>query len=300
MLLACTEQVQLGRVLGSAGGDGGGLPGSAGAGSSAAGSAGQSPSFPLDGDAGFGAGPSARPVDAGPCVVVSCRGNTPALCGNCLDDDGDGWVDASDPECLGPCDDSESELYSGAEAMVTGSCRTDCYFDGNAGSGDDGCNWSYRCDPGSLAPDYPPTGSAMCEYDPALAACDPSSRELAACQAACLPLTPNGCDCFGCCELPGGSGNFIWLGSPGVESAHCELAASTDADTCRPCTPEPSCLNTCDECELCIGKSELPAPCSGAGGPACPAGVRSCEPRTGAGCGALEYCITGCCVPLPA
>ena len=212
---------------------------------------------------------------------------------------GDGWADASDPECLGPCDDSEGELFSGTETMVTGSCRVDCYFDRNSGSGDDGCGWSHRCDPASIAPDYPPTGSVMCEYQPTQPTCDPSSTELAACREGCLPLTPNGCDCFGCCELPAGSQRYVWLGSPQIGEAHCELATSDDSEACRPCTPVPGCQNPCDECELCVGKSRLPASCSADDGPACPSGVRSCDPRSGAGCGDIEYCITGCCVPLP-
>jgi hypothetical protein len=291
----CTEEVRLGRVLGGV--DSGAAPPD-----TSAGSGGQGVEFPLGGGAGqsgagqSGAGPSPA-IDAGPCVPVTCGGSTPFACGNCQDDDGDGWLDAGDPECLGPCDDSELELYTGVESSVTGSCRADCYFDRNAGSGDDGCSWSYRCDPGSVAPDYPPTG--VCAHDPALAGCDPSSAALEACRTGCLPLTPNGCDCFGCCELPAGSNNFIWLGSPQIGEAHCELATSTDSDACRPCTPEPGCQNPCEECELCIGKPSLPPLCAGTGGPACGDGVRSCDPRTGTGCGDIQYCITGCCVPLP-
>lgn len=289
---ACTEGVRLGRVLGDA--DSGAAPPD-----SSAGTGGQGVELPLGGGAGQSGGGATPTIDAGPCVPVTCGGSTPFACGNCQDDDGDGWLDASDPECLGPCDDSELELYTGVESSVTGSCRVDCYFDRNAGSGDDGCSWSYRCDPGSVAPAFPPTGSDMCRYEPSLSACDPSSAALEACRTGCLPLTPNGCDCFGCCELPEGSDNYIWLGSPQIGAAHCELATSSDPDACRPCTPEPACQNPCEECELCIGKPDLPSVCSGAGGPVCGDGVRSCDPRTGSGCGDIEYCITGCCVPLP-
>ena len=93
--------------------------------------------------------------------------------------------------------------------------------------------------------------------------------------------------------------DVIVIRHPQIGAAHCELATSSDPDACRPCTPEPSCQNPCEECELCIGKPDLPDVCSGAGGPVCGDGVRSCDPRTGAGCGDIEYCITGCCVPLP-
>jgi len=292
LLPGCTEEVRLGRVLGGA--DSGVAPPDTNAGSG-----GQGIELPLGGGAGQGGASVIPAIDAGPCVPVTCGGSTPFACGNCQDDDGDGWLDASDPECLGPCDDSELELFTGVESSVTGSCRSDCYFDRNAGSGDDGCSWSYRCDPGSVAPAYPPTGNAMCGYDSTLAACAPGSSALDACRAGCLPLTPNGCDCFGCCELPAGSNNFIWLGSPQIGALHCELASSADPDACRPCTPEPGCQNPCEECELCIGKPDLPAGCASAGGPACGEGVRSCDPRTGTGCGDIQYCITGCCVPLP-
>jgi hypothetical protein len=293
--LGCTEEVRLGRVLGAGGSA---LP--AGAGGSAAGvpAAGQPPLFPLGGaGAILDAGDTQARFDAGPCVPVAC-GNTYQLCGNCKDDDGDGAIDQGDPECLGPCDDSEAELSNGTAARVTGSCRTDCYFDRNSGSGNDGCAWSYRCDPLSVGPAFFPTGSAMCEYDPNEAACDQGPGALGACDTSCLPLTPNGCDCFGCCELPAGSNNFIWLGSES-EQSHCELGTSADPAACKPCTQVRACLNPCDECELCLGKSTLPASCSQSTGPVCPPGIRACDPQALGACGAFEYCITGCCVPLP-
>lgn len=296
---ACTEPVRLGRDAPTPGVDASvGGAGSAGAPSAGASGAG----FPLGGGGGSsGAEPDGPlPTDAGPCVPIACDDALRA-CGNCSDDDGDDWIDASDPECLGPCDDSEGELFNGTAVVVTGSCRAGCYFsfDGNSGAGDEnGCNWSHRCDPASVAPSYPPTERAMCEHDAALDTCDPEGPGLAACRTRCLPLAPNGCDCFGCCELPARSGNFIWLGS-GLEQGDCELTTSADPALCRPCTPVASCQNPCDACELCIGASELPDECAGGAGPACPANVRSCDPRSSAGCSPLEYCITGCCVALP-
>jgi hypothetical protein len=273
-LTACTEGVRLGRDLAVSGASGpeAGAPAASGATgvSGASGSNEPGAEFPLGG-AGGSAGDAAPAAlaDAGPCTPLPCGGSV-RKCGDCVD-----------PECLGPCDDSESELQSGNAVNVTGSCHADCYFDRNTGSGDDSCSWSYNCDPLSVAPAFDPTGRQMCEHDPGLASCDGS--ELGPCLDSCLPLTPNGCDCFGCCELPAASGHFIWLG-----------AASE-----RPCTPVPGCQNPCDECELCVGKPELPASCSGALGPRCPEGVQSCDPETLSGCGSLEYCITGCCVPLP-
>jgi hypothetical protein len=266
-------------------------------GADAASVGGASPLFPIGGaagQAGGAAGGAALPSDAGPCEPVFC-GGTRYACGDCADNDGDGRSDASDPECLGPCDDSEAELSTGIEPRVTGSCRSDCYFDRNAGAGDDGCGWSFSCDPLSVEPDYLPTGSAMCSYSPGNEACDPSS--LAACEAGCLPLTPNGCDCFGCCELPAQSGRFVWLGSEALDDARCELG-SDDPRACKPCTPVQGCQNRCEECELCVGKTALPGSCA-SGGPACGEGVSACDPLAPHACGSEAYCITGCCVRLP-
>jgi len=291
--LACSESVRLGENLGGSAS----LPPVSTAGGGAGGAAGDNPLFPPDPSL-VPAPPDASLVPAnGPCEPVSCGGR-PQQCGNCRDDDADGRIDANDPECLGPCDDSEGALFSGIDVRVNGSCRSDCYFDLNSGSGDDGCNWSFRCDPLSRAEsDYSPTGLLMCEYDGSLATCQMDATRTSACQTGCLPLTPNGCDCFGCCELPTGSGQFIWLGSQNLDQTHCELATSADPAQCRPCTPVPDCQNDCQECELCVGKPELPASCGGA--PACAYGVASCDPREPGACGSLHYCITGCCVPLP-
>lgn len=286
-LLGCTEQVRLGLdhvetadAAPAAGGSGGVL-------------------FPIGGAAGTGlggaAGGSTPPIDAGPCVPAAC-GATTYQCGDCDDNDADGRSDASDPECLGPCDDSESSLSSGIDPRVNGSCRTDCYFDRNAGSGDDGCVWSFRCDPLSTAPDYPPTGSAMCDFDGSDPSCAPAA--LRPCEDGCLPLTPNGCDCFGCCELPAHSGRFVWLGSEALDAARCDLA-SDDKAACKPCTPVEACQNTCDECELCVGKPELPATCGVGQSPRCPEGVSACDPSGPGSCGSNGYCVTGCCARLP-
>src|SRR5262245_28278149 len=76
------------------------------------------------------------------CVPVECRGKT-YECGNCDDDDGDGKIDASDADCLGPCDDSEDVFAS--DKAGGGACQQDCYFDRNSGAGND-CTWSHVCD----------------------------------------------------------------------------------------------------------------------------------------------------------
>lgn len=288
-LLGCSEAVQVGRNFGG----GGALPALGGA-------SGMSPD-PAVGDA---ASPEpAPPRQPYECVEAECRGMM-LECGNCDDDDGDGLIDAADPECLGPCDNSEAELFSGRGVAVNRSCRADCYFDTNSGRGNDSCDWSYSCDPLSVGPNFYPTGLERCEHDGAASVCQPSPSQTAACQAGCLPLTPNGCDCFGCCELPAGSNRFVWLGSENLDLAHCELETSGEEALCKPCTPVPGCQNECEECELCVGKPRLPDAC-GAGLPdgsevlpLCPNG-QACNPDNPITCTRLEYCVTGCCVPLP-
>jgi hypothetical protein len=291
--VGCTEQVQLGQssVSSAAGAS---SPGAGGAGVDGAGAG-----LPLPPDGG-GAEPALPPLtlDGGECVPVSC-GPRPLACGDCQDNDRDGRIDAADPECLGPCDDSEAELFSGLDSQVNSSCRADCYFDQNAGY-NDGCRWSYACDEQGVGPDYPPTGLEKCAYDPERDCDAELNGQSQSCRDSCLPLTPNGCDCFGCCELPAGSGAFVWLGAGDLDLARCELGSSADPSICRPCTPVPSCQNTCEPCELCVGKPTLPESCAESGSvPSCPYDWRPCDPARGLGCGRLEYCITGCCVPLP-
>lgn len=234
---------------------------------------------------------------APPCEETPCQGKL-YQCGNCSDDDGDGLADDHDPECLGPCDDDELGLSNGLPRLAA-TCKQDCYFDGDNGSGNDKCEWSHSCDPQSLPPDYPPSGLARCEYDPtdttgvgvdceALNASQPAS-----CLDACAPLLPNGCDCFGCCELPGGSGDYHFIGAGSGEQG-CQLDALDDPVACPPCTPVDSCFNACETCETCVGR--LPDPsCSPES--ACPSAQDPCGPETL--CRPGTYCVTGCCVSKP-
>jgi hypothetical protein len=290
---ACTEEVQLGvSAVSSGAADSGSGGGAGGAGDPPPSGAGGTSIGGLGGSAGA---PPAL-LDAGPCVPAAC-GTRSYECGDCDDNDGDGRSDAADPQCLGPCDDSEAELFSGLDTNVSASCRIDCYFDSNSGY-DDGCDWAFACDPNGVAPDYPPTGDDRCEFEPARDCSAELDGQSQACRDACLPQVPNGCDCFGCCELPANSGRFVWLGSENLDAAHCELESNDDPSVCRPCTQVPSCNNPCDPCELCVGKPELPESCGGSLA-ACANDWRACDPESGLGCLQLEYCITGCCVPLP-
>lgn len=279
--LSCGERVELGSNL----------PGSAGS----AGAAGA----PENGGTGGGnsGGQAGSNAGASACEPTECLGKMYA-CGDCIDNDGDGFVDSVDPECLGPCDDTEDSYFGGNFGEGSASCRLDCYFDRDRGSGNDGCVWSHACDALSIAPGFPPSGDPTCAYDPSIAfagqTCGADQSEV--CRGACLPLTPNGCDCFGCCELPARSNRFVWIGSETAGAGTCDGAHLDDPSACRPCTPVPSCFNACEGCEVCVGGSS-PAPGCGAGTPSCEPGVPPCGAL--APCDAGAYCITGCCIPVP-
>jgi hypothetical protein len=253
-----------------------------------------------------GVGGAAAQADAGPCQITTCQGKTYA-CGDCLDNDGDGLVDSADPECLGPCDNTEDSYFGGIPGQNNAPCKQDCYFDQDSGSGNDDCHWSHACDPHSLAPDYPPSGDSQCAYDEnakiagTSATCaDLLATQSATCQTSCLPLTPNGCDCFGCCELPASSGNFVWLGSTVNGSGSCDPAHLGDPAYCKPCQQVVGCLNRCDPCEVCVGRLAPDPSCSPLTGTQCPPGRTPCGISGQSTCSQYEYCISGCCVAGPA
>ena len=234
--------------------------------------------------------------DAGapPCAVTICRGKT-YQCGNCLDDDGDGLIDALDPDCLGPCDNDETGFSTGLPSPAA-ACKQDCYFDGDNGPGNDKCEWSHACDKLSVPPNYPPSGDPQCKYASSgmtmgLDCNALRTAEPPACLDACLPLVPNGCDCFGCCELKRGSGQFHFIGS----ERDCTRDKLDDPIACPPCTQVGSCINDCTTCETCVSGSPTDPSC----GPEsdCPAGRRACGPDLP--CASGDYCVTGCCVPPP-
>jgi hypothetical protein len=264
----------------------------------------------------------------GPTEIAPCQGHVYA-CGDLLDNDSDGLVDSSDPDCLGPCDNTEGSYFGGIPGQNNAPCKADCYFDQDTGPGNDDCYWSHQCDPHEVPPGYYPESAngAQCAYDANanVPGTNQGCAELfeaqsATCTAVCGPLTPNGCDCFGCCELPAGSQKFVFLGSlDGDGKGTCDIAGVADPSKCQPCQPVKACLNGCGPCELCIGKSTLPPECfpdggsgsssSGGGGSGssssggvegqCPPDVQACGLPGQAPCPPTAYCITGCCAKIP-
>jgi cysteine-rich repeat protein len=206
---------------------------------------------------------------------LKCGGKT-YQCGNGIDDDADGKIDLADPECTSPCDDSEKSLQTNLPGQNL-DCKADCYWDANSGAGDDKCLWNLQCDPED------PGASVNCPYDPGLKMC--ALEMPSACLDFCVPLIPNGCDCFGCCQI---GAEFYYLNS-GPNCSIDNLAA------CNHCTFFENCNNKCEpeNCELCFGQDidDLPASCKGQ--PTCEMGQQACQDSSE--CPGGQFCQTGCC-----
>jgi len=248
------------------------------------------------------------------CYVTICSGHE-TECGDCVDNDGDGLVDSHDRECLGPCDDTEGpELLAGIGGETGGPCKADCYFDFGNGSGNDTCYHDHRCDPLSIAPTFDPEGPD-CQYEMSrVGTRDCPTVQTDLCYDVCRPLTPNGCDCFGCCTFPeltgraaAEGGEYVWLGSvvEGTNDGTCTFDDVLDTTLCRPCTPVGNCFNPCETCEICIGRPTLPPECMtppDGGVPdgwvppmRCAPDVQPCGLPGDADCPMDYYCVTGCC-----
>lgn len=237
------------------------------------------------------------------CQVTECAGHL-LECGDCIDNDGDGKVDSHDQECLGPCDNTEGPaLTAGVGGETGGPCKADCYFDFGNGSGNDDCHWDHRCDPLAVAPDYPPEGYD-CRYDQSMVGTrDCPAAQSQQCIDYCMIITPNGCDCFGCCTFPeleglgpdGGPG-YVWIGAMDeFNEGTCTLDLILDQSACPPCTPVVDCLNECGPCELCMGRTELPPECTPED--RCPPNLPPCGLPDDPPCPVDWYCVTGCCTP---
>ena len=208
-------------------------------------------------------------------------------CADGIDNDGDGLADGFDLECTGPLDDDEGTFATGIPGDNRDPKWQDCFFDGDSGAGNDGCRYATECLTGAL-----PLTDADCTVTQQ-------------CLDFCRPLTPNGCDCFGCCTVQQTDGTTVDI----MEMPTCSLSNVTDTTACPRCTKSTQCGNTCGECELCLGKTvaDLPASCTqtgtggtGAGGAppvyTCDNGAQVCGPD--AACAASQYCSLGCCIGI--
>jgi hypothetical protein len=286
----------------------GGINGGSGAGDTGASSTGASAgSLATGGDGqstgGSGSGTTGGSLAAGGSAGSAgstVKGTGTSQCSDGIDNDGDGLIDGFDPECTGPLDNNEGSFATGIPGDNVDPKWQDCFFDGNSGAGDDGCRYATGCLTGELKPT------------------DPSCKLTQACIKFCAPLTPNGCDCFGCCTVETDNGQTVDI----MEASTCSLAKLGDEKACPRCVKSTACENTCGRCELCPGKTaaDLPADCAptptpgaaGAGntgdagapsvtpGPnyTCDGGEQVC----GAGlpaCPVDYYCSLGCCLIVP-
>ena len=211
-------------------------------------------------------------------------------CSDGLDNDNDGKIDYADPECVGGLDNDEGTYATGIPGDNIDLCKQDCFFDGDSGMGNDGCFWQFKCDP--------KTTNASCPYDQAYAEshtmeCSVSASQSQKCIDSCRKLTPNGCDCFGCCVVPGQTEAVRLVPT-------CTAADFGDPVKCPRCTQVTQCMTPCGHCDYCIGKETLPADCATDGGTpyTCPGGLPACGGMYGidpAMCPTDTGCITGCC-----
>lgn len=236
------------------------------------------------------------------CVPATCGSKT-YQCGDCVDNDIDCGIDTGgDIECLGPCQNNEQGYKGNIPGQNNAPCKSDCYFDGDTGSGNDDCYWSHKCDPYEVSPNWDPEGPA-CAYDPnanipgtQMTCAQAQVFQSAQCLGYCGPLVPNGCDCFGCCSVPNLT-YAIWLGSVDQnDNGTCNSTVLSDPTKCRPCTQVNACLNTCEECEICLGKPVIPPTCTCQ---QCPNNVQLCGPPCGTPCQPGYFCNSGCCVLNP-
>ena len=224
-------------------------------------------------------------------TIIDC-GNQTYACGDLEDNDGDGFIDLFDPECTGPCDDDETSFATGIPGDNM-DCNQDCFFDGDSGAGNDGCEWNLRCDPAN------PGANIGCEYNGGGGNCPDVVGFSDECIEVCSPLTPPGCDCFGCCTVETDEGSVdIFLNSnddcdPDFPETCCSLSNLAACETCTSQIDE--CGNPCDAdgCELCFGETELPPGCDNN---SCDNGD-SCS--NDGDCPDFNYCYLGCCYPLP-
>lgn len=274
-------------------------------------------------------------TDAGTivCYIAPCQGHV-YQCGDCIDNDGDGLVDSQDPDCLGACQNNEGGFFGGIPGQNNAPCKADCYWDQDTGSGNDECYWDHECDPNEQGA---PTNTCSvascpeigCNYNANTkvggAPVPPGQNDCTyllnnqstACTNFCKPLTPNGCDCFGCCENPYAKGTFVYAGSVdqnGNPTCKADQATLNDPSKCKPCEPVMGCFNACGHCEVCFGGAPPPPDCNPgagstdmagvppstdmAGQAQCPDGVQPCGLPGEAACNPGYYCVTGCCQAL--
>lgn len=234
-----------------------------------------------DGGAATFADANPAAPDAGPNLGCQPGG---VQCNNCVDDDGDTLIDGFDPECTSILDDREDSFATGIPGDNVDGTKQDCFYDGDSGAGNDGCDLHVCCLLDICPPNLPGP-----KFDPSQ--CTVTQE----CIDNCSPLTPPGCDCFGCCTICNGAGCFDVFTNPAV-APDCQAEYADDPSKCPRCTKSTQCGGGgCNplECVLCPGQTpdDLPPSCTGT---QCPAGVTPCV--TTADCLEMQFCAAGCCI----
>lgn len=214
-------------------------------------------------------------------------GSAACACSDGVDNDTDDLTDLNDPECVSSWDNDEGSFATGISGDNRDDACQDCFFDGNSGSGNDGCRLPTSC----LTEGTAESGHGSCS----------SCEQPEQCVTFCEAYTPNGCDCFGCCTVRLADDTTVHV----ALSAGCQIDGNTVGDGCSECVPNDSCNNNCGRCELCPGKTveDLPADCLEGGdgdatpAPACEDGAVACSSTQP--CDDGYSCDFGCCVLLP-
>src|SRR5262245_55117946 len=237
-----------------------------------------------DGDGGTGGGDDGGGSGSGGGdggFGGSCTPGGSTECSDCIDNDGDGKVDGFDPQCSGPRDDREDSFATGIPGDNIDATWQDCFFDGNSGAGNDGCNQHVCCllqVTKANCPIKPTQYDQNACYQPFGNTPVPQK-----CIDVCSPLTTPGCDCFGCCTIcqvgndPSSCRDIIVnsavsptctqtnITDPGPDGTD-----NTGDEPCKRCVKNPDCGNSgCGgaTCVLCPGQdpSTLPPSCMGMG-----------------------------------
>jgi hypothetical protein len=226
-------------------------------------------------------------------VPEGCGGADAPQCNDCIDNDGDGDIDGFDVECTGAIDDDESSFATGIPGDNMDLVNQDCFFDGDSGAGNDGCNRHVCCILGLDATECDDGGYDN-NFDPG-SDCPPVDPE---CLEVCAPVTPPGCDCFGCCTICDDTGCVDIYTNPAI-APDCDADSIHDPAACPACTKVADCGVDCtddpSDCVLCPGQdpNDLPDSCSGQ---ECPGGATACTDNTD--CTSTEFCSTGCCLAV--
>jgi hypothetical protein len=253
-----------------------------------------------DGDDGGGSGVDGLPFDA--FTPPNCTGGpdpSKPQCSNCIDDDGDGFIDGFDINCTGPADNDESSFKTGIPGDNIDPKNQDCFFDGDSGAGNDGCNVQTCCLLGITVKADCPQALGGNVYDPTK--CPPPIGNVPLSQQCidfCQPVTAPGCDCFGCCTLCDAVTNqcFDIEINPNV-SPNCTAQTLADPTKCVTCVKQTTCGQQCGgtTCILCPGQDpgDLPPECNGT--TECPGNEPSCQTDA---CPTGTYCQNGCCITI--